>query len=166
MAEKPIDLVIDDTHIAGGAAVVDQDPDVAVGISLPLTHSPRGYFHQEYLTVKQVKHNIRNLLLTMKGERVMQPQLGTDIYSILFEQDDGTLGIRVKESIQEAFKIWLPFVRIENLNVVSADDSSPGTPNDGVETHRNVFHIEITFSLQNDPTMLEHISLRLTGPEI
>ena len=161
MAEKPIDLIIDDTHIAGGAAVVDQNPDVAVGISLPLTHANTGYFHQEYLTIKQVKHNIRNLLLTMKGERVMQPLLGTDIYSILFEQDDGTLGARVQESVQEAFKVWLPFVRIENLNIASETEQK-----DGLQTHRNVFHIAITFSLQNDPTMLENITLRLTGPEI
>ena len=161
MAEKPIDLIIDDTHIAGGAAVVDQNPDIAVGISLPLTHASTGYFHQEYLTIKQVKHNIRNLLLTMKGERVMQPLLGTEIHSILFEQDDGTLGARVQESIQDAFKVWLPFVKVENMNIVSEVEN--GT---GLQTHRNVFHIAITFSLQNDPTMLENITLRLTGPEL
>jgi len=166
MAEKPIDLILDDSHKAFGTAVVDQDPDIAVGIALPVTLGTNGYFEQEYLTIKQLKHNIRNLLLTMKGERVMQPTFGTDIYSILFEQDDGTLSIRVKESILEAFKIWLPFVKLVELEVLSTTGEAPGQPNDGVETHRNEFAISMTFSVYNDPTMLESISLTIAGPEI
>tara|TARA_B100000131_G_scaffold305985_1_gene332545 strand:+ start:57 stop:551 length:495 start_codon:yes stop_codon:yes gene_type:complete len=164
MADKPIDLIIDDTHNIGGAAVVDQRPDVAVGVSLPFTLGTNGYFEQEFLTVKQVKHNIRNLLLTMKGERIMQPTFGTAIYSILFEQDDGTLSLKVEDSILEAFKIWLPFVKIENMEIKA--DTAPGEPRNGVETHRNVFHIHIDFSLQNDPTMLEAVSVSVAGPEI
>ena len=167
MAEKPIDLVIDDTHSTMGAALVDQDPDIAVGISLPITKGENsGYFHQEYLTVKQLRHNIRNLLLTIKGERVMQPTFGTNIYSILFEPDDGTLSLRVRESVLDTFKIWLPFVKLENLEILSTEGDAPGKSNDGVETNRNIFHINLSFSLYNDPTMLESISLRVAGPEI
>tara|TARA_B100000700_G_C14407465_1_gene562070 strand:+ start:66 stop:560 length:495 start_codon:yes stop_codon:yes gene_type:complete len=164
MADKPIDLIIDNTHTMGGSAVVDQNPDIAAGIALPITLGTNGYFEQEFLTVKQVKHNIRNLLLTMKGERIMQPTFGTEIYSILFEQDDGTLSIRVEESVLEAFKIWLPFVKVENMEIKA--DTAPGEVRSGVETHRNVFHIHIDFSLQNDPTMLESISLSVAGPEV
>lgn len=166
MAEKPIDLIIDDTQTTMGSAVIDQDPDIAVGISLPITKGDRGYFSQEYLTIKQLKHNIRNLLLTIKGERPMQPTFGTNIYAILFEPDDGTLSIRVRESVLDTFKIWLPFVKLENLEVLSTEGDAPGKLNDGVETNRNIFHINLSFSLYNDPTMLESISLTVAGPEI
>ena len=164
MSSKPIDLIIDDTHNIGGAAIVDQDPSIAVGVALPFTLGTNGYFEQEFLTVKQVKHNIRNLLLTMKGERIMQPTFGTDIYSILFEPDDGTLGLRVEDSVLEAFKIWLPFVKVENIEIKA--ELAPGEVRSGVETHRNVFHIHIDFSLKNDPTMLESVSLSVAGPEV
>ena len=96
---------------------IDQNPDIAVGVGLPFRRGNMGYFNQEFTTLDQVKANIKNLLLTMKGERIMQPTFGTEIYSILFEQDDGTLSIRVEESVLEAFKIWLPFVKVENMEI-------------------------------------------------
>ena len=161
MPEKPLDIILDDTLRTGGSQVFDNDENIAIGVALPITKGNAGYFQQEYITIHQLKHNIKNLILTMKGERPMLPTFGTEIYSVLFEQDDGTLGARVQESVQEAFKVWLPFVRIENLNIASETEQK-----DGLQTHRNVFHIAITFSLQNDPTMLENITLRLTGPEI
>ena len=166
MPEKPIDIILDDTIKRGGSQVLDSENDIAIGISLPITKGMNGYFDQEFTTIKQLKHNIKNLLLTMKGERLMLPTFGTDIYSLLFEQDDGTLSEKIEESILEALKIWLPFVRLENLEVLSLEGDRPGERNDGVQTHRNSFKIKLDFSLQNDPTLLESVSLQVTGPEL
>tara|TARA_Y100000361_G_scaffold148707_1_gene161950 strand:+ start:451 stop:951 length:501 start_codon:yes stop_codon:yes gene_type:complete len=166
MPEKPIDIILDDTLKVGGSQVLDNDENIAIGIALPITKGNAGYFQQEYLTIKQLKHNIKNLILTMKGERPMLPTFGTEIYSVLFEQDDGTMSTRIEESILEALKIWLPFVRLENLEVLSLEGDAPGERNDGVETHRNSFNIKLDFSLQNDPTTLDSISLQVTGPEL
>ena len=166
MPEKPLDLILDDRVKAGGTQVLDNDESIAIGIALPITKGNAGYFQQEYMTVKQLKHNIKNLILTMKGERPMLPTFGTEIYSVLFEQDDGTMSARIEESVIEALKIWLPFVRLENMEVLSLEGDAPGERNDGVETHRNSFNIKLDFSLQNDPTLLESISLQVTGPEL
>ena len=166
MPEKPLDIILDDTVKVGGSQVLDQDENVAIGISLPITKGNAGYFQQEYITLHQLKHNIKNLILTMKGERPMLPTFGTEIYGVLFEQDDGTMSEKIKESVIEALRIWLPFVRLENLEVLSIEGDRPGERNDGVETHRNSFNIKLDFSLQNDPTLLESISLQVTGPEL
>ena len=166
MPEKPLDIILDDTLRVGGSQVFDQDESIAIGVALPITKGNAGYFQQEYITLHQLKHNIKNLILTMKGERPMLATFGTEIYSTLFEQDDGSMSEKIKESVIEALKIWLPFVKLENLQVLSLEGDAPGEKNDGVETHRNSFNIKLDFSLQNDPTMLESISLQVTGPEI
>ena len=67
---------------------IDQDKDVAVGITLPLRLGNSGYFEQSYTTLEQVKSNVINLLLTIPGERYMQPTFGSNLYSHLFEQFD------------------------------------------------------------------------------
>jgi phage baseplate assembly protein W len=159
MPEKPIDFILDDTHTTTGMSVLDNEPDIALGLKLPITAGNGTYFDQEYLSIKQVRHNIMNLILTMKNERIMQPTLGTNIYSTLFEQDDGTMSIKIEDSIRETLSIWLPFVKLEKLDVLTEGG-------DGLETTRNVFHISLVFSLQHDPTMLETVSFRMSGPEL
>ncbi|MBL7086394.1 MAG: GPW/gp25 family protein [Candidatus Cloacimonetes bacterium] len=50
-----------------------------------MTNSQYGYFNPSTITFDQIKTNIRNLVLTNKGERYMHPDFGCDIYRILFE---------------------------------------------------------------------------------
>ena len=49
----------------------DLNPDITIGLSLPLTHDNSfGFFKTTQTLLEQAKHNIRNLLLTKKGEKV------------------------------------------------------------------------------------------------
>ena len=56
-----------------------------IGIILPF-NSEKGIFNQSHTNVQQVMTNLRNLFLTNKGERIMQPEFGTDIQYYLFEK--------------------------------------------------------------------------------
>jgi hypothetical protein len=62
---------------------IDLKPNKAVGVMLPLGGSPM--FKSSYTTEQQAISNLKNLLLTTKGERPFQPLFGSDIYSLLFE---------------------------------------------------------------------------------
>ena len=53
----------------------DINPNTVIGVGFPL-HV--GMWNKNYNTSAQVKDNLRNLILTMKGERVMQPEFGCD----------------------------------------------------------------------------------------
>ena len=129
----------------------DDDPDVRIGVNLPFTRDNKtGWFAQSFTTLDAAKSNLRNLLLTMKGERLMQPNFGTDLMKLVFEQDDGTLVDRIRETIIDAVEFWLPYL---NLNTVEVNDS--------IETddmNFNRFNVKLVFSLKNVPDVYESIT--------
>lgn len=89
-----------------------------IGISLPF-NNPNGIFSTTYINRDQVLSNLKNLLLTAKGERYFQPDFGTDIRTILFENitDEEEFKDRLKQEIQAALGYWLPYLLIDTLTV-------------------------------------------------
>ena len=62
---------------------IDRDDDIYVGVEFPLDFSNEGFLRKTKNVRQQVKSNIRNLLLTSKGERVFQPNFGSDLKNLL-----------------------------------------------------------------------------------
>ena len=75
---------------------LDKNKDKFVGIEFPLGRSVTGFFNKTKTLQEQTKSNIRNLLLTNKGERVMQPTFGSDLQRLLFEQYSDDLRDRIE----------------------------------------------------------------------
>ena len=69
--------------------------DYAIGISLPIQITNTA-FQQTFTTIEQVKSNIKNLLLTKRGERIMQPTFGSGLQEVLFEPNVNDLKVRLK----------------------------------------------------------------------
>jgi phage baseplate assembly protein W len=57
-----------------------------LGIGINRSSNSNGIFATNYTTLTQAKDNLKNLILTKKGERLMQPEFGCDIWLVLFEQ--------------------------------------------------------------------------------
>ena len=102
-----------------GSFVQDRDSNVFIGIDLPFRKSTgvEGYFASTSTTIEAVKTDIVTLLNTRVGERVMQPTLGIDLHSYLFEQITPTLEDEIRMSIINTFKNWLPYVSVSNLEI-------------------------------------------------
>jgi len=98
---------------------IDRNDDVYIGLEFPLDHNLTGFFRQSKTIQEQVKSNIKNLLLTSKGERVFQPDFGCDLKNVIFEQIDIQSLDEVDESIREALSTWLPYVNINDLIICS-----------------------------------------------
>jgi phage baseplate assembly protein W len=94
--------------------------DYAIGISLPIQIGNVA-FNQTFQTIDQVKSNIKNLLLTKRGERIMQPEFGSGLQEVLFEFNDDDLSQRIEETITTAIDRWIPSVSIESIIVESTD---------------------------------------------
>ena len=133
---------------ARSALELDLDPDVTIGLGLPMQYDDvNGFFPGHSTTLSQAGSNLRNLLLTNKGERVGQPTFGADIMKVLFEQMSDELITKVEENISIAMADWLPHVLVNKLNVEP----------DEVEINR--LNIDLEFSLTMNPGMFETITL-------
>jgi len=97
------------------ANLFDRD-DIALGVALPFGPG-HSNFKLNYTTLDQAKTNIVNLLLTHKGERYMQPDFGTNLRRFLFQPNTTTLESQVRQELLDAVKFWLPYVRLQNIDV-------------------------------------------------
>ena len=101
---------------------LDLQGNIAIGVSLPF-NGPVA-FNSTYSTADQIKSNLINLLLTNKGERIMNPQFGADLKTVIFEgitEDTSTL---IKNLIITNVAIFVPEVTIINVNIVREEDTN------------------------------------------
>jgi phage baseplate assembly protein W len=116
-----------------------QFEDYAIGITLPIQIGNTA-FNQSFKTVDQVKTNIKNLLLTKKRERVMQPNFGSGLQELLFDFNDETLAEKIEQTITEAIQTWLPYINIEEINVQQSNELKD----------TNTVNISLTFSIGSE----------------
>ena len=95
--------------------------DYAIGLTLPLQMSTNT-FNQSYDNLLQLKSNVKNLLLTRKGERVAQPNFGTNLHNLLFEQNDDNLEGKIYQAVESSIKYWLPQLSIAEIVVEATDE--------------------------------------------
>jgi uncharacterized protein len=127
---------------------IDRNDDIFVGIEFPLDHSVQGFFRKTKTIRQQVKSNIRNLLLTEKGERLFQPNFGSNLKSLLFEQITSESLLNVENSIREAITTWLPYVILNNVLVIQ-DDRNP-----------NLVLTSVEYSTKLEPNALDTITFQ------
>lgn len=90
--------------------------DRGIGLRLPI-NVDQGSLN--FTTIKQIHTNLKNLILTMKGERVYNPEFGSDLYRLLFEPtvDEELFQDRVFQTITDAVQRFMPFVTINEVNI-------------------------------------------------
>jgi len=102
---------------------LDLQKNIAIGVSLPF----KGPFNSTYTTKDQIKSNLINLLLTSKGERVMNPNFGCDIKRQLFENITDETEQNIINSIIEAVNTFIPEIQL--INVAVSPDADLNTIN-------------------------------------
>lgn len=92
-------------------------PKQPFGVALPITHGAGGYFDQTYTVLEQIKHNLTNLLQTIKGERRMNPEFGSDLHKVVFEFADDGLPQIVDSTIRRDIQRWMPYLNVKSVDV-------------------------------------------------
>lgn len=88
-----------------------------LGLDIPIRRGTRGYFKSNTRSLDQVRANLKNLLLTRRGERIMKPSFGTRLYEILFEQATPQIRDRIQSEIQRATERFMPYVTIRSTEI-------------------------------------------------
>ena len=130
-----------------GAREKDLNPDVFIGLKLPMGYSDTGYFKQTKTTLQQAKYNIINLLQTIPGERLGQPEFGSQLHSILFEPMNEDFSDILEDSIRTSLETWLPYINIKNIEITMPDYNI------------NRVNITIDFGLSFEPDRLGAVSV-------
>jgi phage baseplate assembly protein W len=134
--------------------VDDRNDSIFVGIDYPFHRSngADGWFASTSTTIEAVKNNIRFLLSTEKGERLMQPNLGIGLRRFLFEQFNEDLVFELSNEILDTMRMWLPFVEVRDLQVSADDEGSVG---------KNRLTVNIMFNITRDPDSLESVQVNI-----
>lgn len=101
---------------------LDLQKNIVIGIALPFNGV--GVFNKTYSTKDQIKSNLLNLLLTNKGERIMNPDYGADLQSSLFEFVDTNNESSIREKILTAIYIYMPEITVTEVKVLSDVDTN------------------------------------------
>ena len=135
--------------------IVDNDEEVFIGIDFPFRKSDgrEGWFASTSTTIEATKNNIRNLLSTNQGERLMQPSLGINLRKYLFNPLTPETILEMQDNILDVFEFWLPFVEVRDIKINTADTEP--------DVNQNELSLEILFNILQDPTTLESVQISL-----
>jgi len=123
-----------------------------IGIGIDRSSNTNGIFSVNFSTITQAKDNLKNLIMTKKGERVMYPDFGCDVWSLLFEPIiTGEIDDKIEASIIRAVNIWIPYINIDEI-IFDYDDED-------IDKHQ--INLEIKFSLKSNENLSETINVSI-----
>jgi phage baseplate assembly protein W len=120
---------------------------MAMSPRLPLSRD-YSYGYGMNMTIKDVvRQNLTNLILTVPGERIMDPRFGVGLKKYLFESQGALVSAHMEGKIREQVRIYMGFVGINEINITDSDE----TP--------NLVHLSISYTIipmnLNDQLMIE-----------
>jgi len=102
-----------------------------ISVQYPLVRDEEdGFYKLNKNYPEMVSQNLKNLLLTEKGEKVMDPEFGVGLRSLMFEQNTEAVRSVASTRIQKQISKYMPFLKIMNINY--SDDRD-----------RNSFHVSV-----------------------
>lgn len=95
-----------------------------INIQYPFKNSPKGFYLD--LTendAQAIKSDLMHLILTRKGQRLYNPDFGTNILRYIFEPDDSLTLSQIKQEISEVVKKYLPNLQVNSVSVDQSTES-------------------------------------------
>ena len=124
---------------------------IGVGIN-GIGDSNIGIFPINYTTLSEAKCSLINLIMTKKGERLMQPEFGCGIYEMLFEPIvTGTAEDKIEKYIVDSVNIWLPYLNIDEI-IFDYDEN---------DIDANRIFLDIKFSLKSNRNIGDSVQINV-----
>jgi len=97
---------------------------------LPLAASAEdGYWALNKTILETTKQNFKNLLLTIPGEKVMDPFFGVGLLTFLFDQKGGFTEDNITTKINEQINIYLPHIQLLDITFSDSFENMGISPN-------------------------------------
>jgi len=98
-------------------------------------------FTNSFTTDEQAISNLKNLLLTRKGERYNLPTFGSSLLNLIFEPNTDELAGLIQDTISESVSFWLPYIQLTNIDVTTGQNNT-----------NSVHHVNVSISFTVKPT--------------
>jgi phage baseplate assembly protein W len=99
----------------------DTQPDLGIGISIPFDGNTG--FNITYDTKDATRYNLLNYILTNRRERIMNPNIGSNIREQIFENINNNTISNIENIIDDGIKINFPQVKLKELTVYDENNT-------------------------------------------
>jgi|TARA_Y100000034_G_C6795295_1_gene356406 phage baseplate assembly protein W len=96
----------------------------AFGVALPVRRDSNDGFVMLKTLKKLFSQNLKMLILTAPGERVMEPNFGVGMRTYLFQNFGQNTEQAIASKIREQASIYLPAIKISSISFNSTDIDS------------------------------------------
>ena len=94
-----------------------------ININYPFRNSNEGFFLDLTSTDKSaIKADLLHLILTAKGQRLYNPDFGTNLLRFIFEPNDSLTFSDIKTEITTVIKRYLPNLQVNDISVTESED--------------------------------------------
>ena len=88
-----------------------------INIDFPFRDSDNGFYFKMNKTDKDaIRADLLHLLLTNKGERLYQPEFGSDLKKFIFEPNDEITHEQIKDNLNQTIIRFIPNLLINDIS--------------------------------------------------
>ena len=131
----------------------------SINMKWPLGNFKQGFFQGNTDTISAIREDIKVLLMTIKGERVMHRNMGTSLPILdgqLFEPiKNAEVTEKIKMEIQSQVEIYLPFISLQSVNIFTSEDDD--------KLKINQIRVSMSYLIKDTQAMTDKYSFTVTA---
>lgn len=119
------------------------------GIKYPFSEESDNltFFDMNETVDEGVRSKILHIIFTPKGQRLRQPEFGTDLIKYIFEPNDPETWDSIKEEIRRQISRYLNNVTFNNINIIRDEDNE------------HEIYVEVDYSVHNNGVSTQNKTL-------
>ena len=108
---------------------------------LPLMLDPIDGYRLTHSFREVISQNLKMLMLTSPGERIMEPTFGIGLYNFLFENNTSLTQAKIRNSINRQVRKYMPFINIVSIKFGEAPNQ------EGPDIDKNTLNIVVEYAI-------------------
>ena len=131
----------------------------SINFKFPLKNYKQGYFEGNKDTISAIREDLKVLLMTQKGERLMHKNMGTSLPILdgqLFEPIHKVEVIeKIKLDIQAQIESYMPFLSLQNINIFTNEEDD--------NLKNNQVRVSMSYLIKGTQAMMDNYSFTITA---
>lgn len=94
------------------------------GIKYPFVREDFQHFYTDVnnTIADKVRSQLMHIIFTPRGQRLREPEFGTDLIKYIFDQDDSMSWDAIKAEVNESVNRWASNILVNNIQVVKNEE--------------------------------------------